>query len=167
MTNVSKISDAYEWSINRLAEALGMSRNTVSKRLRAKNVAPSRKVKGSPVYLLKDAAPALYESDGVKSSDLSDPSKMPPEMRKAWFQSENERVKLEKALAQLCDANEVAREMALMAKAVITVLDTLPDVLERDCGLQPREVAKVQAKIDDLRDQLAEKVMAVPTDEGA
>jgi hypothetical protein len=53
----------------------------------------------------------------------------------------------------------VAREFSLMAKAVVMVLETLPDVLERDCALTPAAVSRVQSVIDDLRDQMAEKVL--------
>ncbi|EGQ9818961.1 DUF1441 family protein [Vibrio parahaemolyticus] len=165
MSDISKISTAFEWSISKMAEAFGMSRNTVSKRLRAKNVPASGQVKGSKVYHLKDAAPALFESDGMGSGNEHNPDDMPPDMRKAWFQSENERVKLEKTLGQLCEAHDVAREMALMAKSTIQVLETLPDILERDCGLQPQQVSKVQAYIDDLRDQLALTVSAASEEE--
>ncbi|GAL10819.1 phage protein [Vibrio astriarenae] len=84
---------------------------------------------------------------------------MPPKDRKDWFQSENERLKFEEAEGQLCATHDVARQMSIMAKAMIQVLDTLPDILERDCGLQPREVSKVQSTIDDLRDQLAARLM--------
>lgn len=166
MTNVSKISASFYWSISKMAEAFGMSRNTVSKRLREQNVQPAGQDRGSAVYALKDAAPALFQADPTTSGALNDPNKMPPEMRKAWFQSENERLKFEKTEGLLCETSDVARNYALLAKAVIQVMETMPDVLERDCGLTPSQVAKVQASIDDLRDQIA--VMAaldVETDE--
>lgn len=165
MTDVSKISTAFEWSISKMAEALGMSRNTVSKRLREGQVQPSGRERGSPVYALKDAMPALFQPDTQQTNGLLDPNQMPPEMRKAWFQSENERLKFEKTQSQLCGADDVARNMALMAKSVIQVLETLPDVLERDCALQPRQVAKVQEAIDDLRDQLAVQVAYIEPEE--
>lgn len=142
-----------------------MSRNTVSKRLREGNVPPSRRERGSPVYALKDAMPALFQPDTVTTNGLFDPNQMPPEMRKAWYQSENERLKFEKTQGELCSADDVARNMALMAKAVIQVLETLPDVLERDCALQPTQVAKVQMAIDDLRDQLAVQAAVIDDNE--
>lgn len=45
-----------------------------------------------------------------------------------------------------------------MAKAVVQVLETLPDILERDCAMTPSAVVRVQKVIDDLRDQIAMKV---------
>lgn len=165
MSDVTPISGANDWSISRIAEALGMSRNTVSKRLRESAVKPSRKEKGSFVYALKDAMPALYKADTPQNLGLNNPDEMPPESRKAWFQSENERIKLEREIGNLLDSSEVAREFSLMAKAVIQVLDTLPDVLERDCGLTPHQVSKVQGSIDDLRDQMAMRAAIIDDDE--
>ncbi|MBM0956484.1 DUF1441 family protein, partial [Escherichia coli] len=55
--------------------------------------------------------------------------------RKAWYQSERERLKFEQETAQLIPASDVRREFAIWAKAVVQVLETLPDILERDCGL--------------------------------
>ncbi len=43
--------------------------------------------------------------------------------------------------AQLIPASDVRREFAIWAKAVVQVLETLPDILERDCGLQPAAVS--------------------------
>ncbi|MFV0576037.1 MAG: DUF1441 family protein [Vibrio sp.] len=165
MSDITPISGANDWSISRMAEALGMSRNTVSKRLRESNVKPSRKEKGNWVYALKDAMPALYKADTPQSVGINKPDEMLPADRKSWFQSENERIKLEREIGNLCDSSEVAREFSLMAKAVVQVLDTLPDVLERDCGLTPAQVSKVQSKVDDLRDQMAMKAALVDEDE--
>lgn len=78
--------------------------------------------------------------------------------RKAWYQSERERLKFEQETAQLIPASDVRREFAIWAKAVVQVLETLPDILERDCGLQPAAVSRVQSIIDDLRDQIALRV---------
>ncbi|GAB6263240.1 DUF1441 family protein [Photobacterium galatheae] len=167
MSEITQISGAFEWSISKIAESLGMSRNTVAKRLRENHVHPSRKEKGNFVYALKDAMPAIFAADSAKATGINDPDEMAPETRKAWFQSENERVKLERELGNLLDSSDVAREFSLMAKAVIQVLDTLPDVLERDCGLTPSQVSKVQGSIDDLRDQMALRAGAIEDEEDA
>jgi hypothetical protein len=60
----------------------------------------------------------------------------------------------------------VAREYSLLAKSVVMVLETLPDVLERDCAMTPSAVSRVQSIIDDLRDQLAQKVLDAEAQEG-
>lgn len=83
---------------------------------------------------------------------------MDPKSRKDWFQSENERVKLEAALSQLVPANEVHREMAMMAKSVLQVLDTWPDRLERDRGWSPHQISEAQSIVDEIRESLAAEI---------
>lgn len=90
---------------------------------------------------------------------------MSPYDRKAWYQSENERLKFEKAERQLLPIDEVAREFATLVKTVSMVLETLSDILERDCALTPTEVSSVQAIIDDLRDEMARKVQDAESEE--
>ncbi|WP_261290063.1 DUF1441 family protein, partial [Escherichia coli] len=92
-------------------------------------------------------------------------SEMDPHERKAWYQSERERLKFEQETAQLIPASDVRREFAIWAKAVVQVLETLPDILERDCGLQPAAVSRVQSIIDDLRDQIALRVTEAGADD--
>ncbi|HCR0881976.1 TPA: DUF1441 family protein, partial [Enterobacter cloacae] len=90
---------------------------------------------------------------------------MTPSDRLAHWKAENERIKFEQETGQLIPADEVAREFSLMAKAIVMVLETLPDVLERDCALTPAAVSRVQSVIDDLRDQMAQKVLDAEEEE--
>ncbi|MFD2437251.1 DUF1441 family protein [Modicisalibacter luteus] len=75
-------------------------------------------------------------------------------MRKAWYQSENERLKYEKEIRRLIPDDEFARELSTLAKTVAAGLDSLPDMLERDAGLSPEALERVQATIDTLREQM-------------
>ncbi|WP_421671041.1 DUF1441 family protein [Rahnella sp. EDr1-12] len=138
-------------NVSQLAELVGMNRNLVARRLRELEL-----VGGNSGNL------KLYEL-GLALQELLTPSmkengEMSPQERKAWYQSENERIKFEHANGELIQADEVAREFAVMAKAVVQVLETLPDILERDCALSPAIIVRVQSIIDDLRDEMARKV---------
>lgn len=79
---------------------------------------------------------------------------LPPHDRRAWYQSENERVKLERELGQLVPASDAHREMAELVKVVTAGLDGLPDILERDAGIPPEAVTRVQELADAIREQL-------------
>lgn len=136
MSNVSGIGDAYYWSVFKIAEAFGLHRDTVKKRLLAANTPVAATVRGDSVH---------------------DPSRMEPKERKDWYQSENERIKLEKEQRKLIPVDEVVIVYSSMRKAVVQVLETIPDVLERDCALTPQAVGVVQQAIDDLRYTLQEK----------
>ena len=50
---------------------------------------------------------------------------------------------------------EVAQEMGFLAKAVVQSLDTLPDILERDCALTPTQLTRVIQVIDDVKSQMS------------
>ena len=150
MSNVSGISDAYYWSVFKIAEAFGLHRDTVKKRLLAANTPVAATVRGNPVYALQHVGPALF-------SVKHEASRMEPKERKDWYQSENERIKLEKEQRKLIPVDEVVIVYSSMRKAVVQVLETIPDVLERDCALTPQAVGVVQQAIDDLRYTLQEK----------
>lgn len=159
MSDISRIGDAYNWSIAKIAEAFGIDRKTVRKKIMNAQIASAGNIRGNPVYALKDIGPVLFTPDETATTEtLHDPSRMDPKSRKDWFQSENERVKLEAALSQLVPANEVHREMAMMAKSVLQVLDTWPDRLERDRGWSPHQISEAQSIVDEIRESLAAEI---------
>ena len=75
---------------------------------------------------------------------------MEPHDRKAWYQSERERLKFEQETAQLIPADDVRKEMAIWGEIVSEELEKLPSILARDAGLKPMAVNRVQSIIDDL-----------------
>ncbi|MBE0153410.1 DUF1441 family protein [Serratia fonticola] len=162
MSNISNLGDAYNWSVAKIAEAFGLNRGTVRKRLLDANTPIADTVRGNPVYALKDVGPVLFgANEPADLDDLQNPQKMGPKDRKDWFQSENERIKLETSLKQLMPAPDAHREMSLIVKAVCQVLDTWPDVLERDRGWNPEQIGEAQSVVDEIRELLAEAVTGV------
>lgn len=161
MPEVSRLEEAFCWNITRIGDAFGLSRDTVRKRLREAGVAPSGTRNGASLYALKHVGPALFGDiiNGVGEGGV-DPDQLPPTERKAWFQSENERIRLERDLGTFVEAEEAHREMSRLAKAVVTTLDGLPDVLERDAGLPPEAIQRVQELMDATREQLYQAVIA-------
>lgn len=150
------------WSISKLAAAFDLDRRTVAKRIH--NTKPAGVERGSPVYRLKDAAAALFGSTTAAGDQVVNPNKLDPGERLAWYRSERERLSFEAEIGQLVPEADHRAELAKLAKAVLLQLETLPDVLERDCGLAPRQVALVQTKVDEARDALAEAVLAADED---
>ncbi|QKN80784.1 DUF1441 family protein [Scandinavium goeteborgense] len=142
-----------KFNVTQLAALSGAHRQTVNNRLN--NVAPSGG-NGSnlTLYSLTDILAEFMRLPAPVSGE-----DMNPQDRKAWYQSERERLKFELETAQLIPASDVRREFSSMAKAVVQVLETLPDILERDCALPPTAVVRVQTIIDDLRDQIAQRVV--------
>lgn len=146
-------------NVTQLAELVGMNRNLVARRLRDMELAGGNG-ENLKLYELGPALQALLTPSMKENGEMS------PQDRKAWYQSENERLKFEAASRELIPVEEVAREYASLAKAVVMVLETLPDILERDCALSPTAVTRVQVIIDDLRDEMARKVEESESDGG-
>lgn len=142
-------------NINQLAAITDLHRQTVASRLTNVEPAPGSNAR-LKLYSVLDILKELLNR--TTASELVDVDNMLPPDRKAWFQSERERLKFQQETSELIPAAEVSREFSSMAKAVVQVLETLPDILERDCAMTPSAVVRVQKVIDDLRDQIALKV---------
>ncbi|MDT8895469.1 DUF1441 family protein [Halomonas sp. I1] len=163
MAQINRLEEAYNWNISRLADAFGLDRGTVRRRLKEAGVVPAGTRNGVNVYALKDAGPALF-GDTMSAGGIG-PDEMPPSDRKAWYQSENERIKLEKDLRLLVPVEEAHREMSLLAKAVASGLDSLADMLERDAGLPPEAIELVEHTTDALREQMYQAIVVDDDDE--
>lgn len=138
----------FRLNINQLAAMTDLHRQTVASRLSNVPLAPGSNQKLKLYSVLDILTTLLVRADDPEQTDVN---KLLPPDRKAWFQSERERLKFEQETAQLIPSSDVDRQFSAMAKAVVQVLETLPDILERDCGLQPAAVARVQTVIDDRR----------------
>lgn len=150
---------SFKLNINQLAGITGVHRQTVAARLKNVEPAPGSNAK-LKLFQITDILTELMAP--TVSGELEE---MSPSDRLAHWRAENERIKFEQETGQLIPADEVAREFSLMAKAIVMVLETLPDVLERDCALSPAAVSRVQSVIDDLRDQMAQKVLDAEVEE--
>ncbi len=73
MSNVSGIGDAYYWSVFKIAEAFGLHRDTVKKRLLAANTPVAATVRGNPVYALQHVGPALFSVKHEAADSVHDP----------------------------------------------------------------------------------------------
>ena len=153
MGEPTNIRDAYNWNLSKIAEAFGFSRDTVRKRLRDAGVDAVTRRGNQPLYSLEDVGPALYAGRDMGGTAIS-PDEMDPKSRKDWYQSENERLKFEKDQRHLVADHEMAREMSIALKAVANGLDSLPDELERECGLPADALELVIVKIDALRESV-------------
>ncbi|MDE4007175.1 DUF1441 family protein [Glaesserella parasuis] len=136
-------------NINQIAEVTGLHRQTVSQRVAGltPSLGSNSKLK---LYSLRDLI-----LTGLTEKMSADVDSLSP----------NDRLKYERETRELIPAFEVSQEMSILAKAVVQTLETLPDILERDCGLQPKDLIRVQQVIDDIRDQMALHIQQTSEDE--
>ena len=147
----------HQYNISQIAEMFGFNRDTVRKRLKSAAVKPSGREGNADLYLLSEAGPAVFGGTG-STVDPADPNLLKPMDRKAHWQAKNEEHKYLLSTGEAVLREEAQIEMAFMAKIFIVFAETLPDLLERDCGLPPTAVSLVQAKMDDYRNTLFEQV---------
>ncbi len=147
-------------NISQLAALSGVHRQTCCGK-----AAKSTRCRGACQSNLK-----LYRVVDIVSAFLALPppvaeGEMDAHERKAWYQSERERLKFEQETAQLIPASDVRRELPSGQKRSCRCLRHYRIFLNVICGLQPAAVSRVQSIIDDLRDQIALRVTEAGADD--
>ena len=127
-------------SVAAMALEVSSTHETITKRIADAKLQPSGQRRGFPVYRLKDLLRAINQTTDGKL----DPEKLPPFERQAHFKAEIAKLNFERELARLIPAGKVEHGYAHIFKTVARVFDTLPDTLERDCGLTPATLAVVE-----------------------
>ncbi len=136
-----------------VAEILGRDRKSVAAIARPLKPTPDSS-KTRKNYTVRTLLQALGNPQDL------DVNQMTPAERRAHWQAENERLKYEAARRFLIPAEECAREFRAIARGTIMTLETLPDILERDCALSNQAVTRMVEVIDKFRDHLAVELMS-------
>ena len=140
------------FTIGQLADELGIATSTVSRRLGS--IDPVGKRGGSAVYRLKHFGVALFgKVVSIYDQDA------PPADRKAFFQSENERLRFESTAGALIPAEEVRESVAEAFKMVSERLEILTDELERDVGLDPHQIEIMRQRIRQMKSNLVSSLI--------
>lgn len=151
MSKVVNLPSGVHLSVRGFCDESGQDRETVTHRIRESGIEPSGKRGGYPVYRLRDLLKAAYTT--AEDGGL-DPDKLRPFERHAHYKAEKEKLAVEQERGELIPRIEVEQEQARIAKIVAHGLETLPDVLERDCGLAPDVVARMERHIDAVRERM-------------
>jgi hypothetical protein len=138
-------------SLRQIAEETGLDRDTVQRRIAAANAVPSGKRGGHPVYRLRDVLKAVMLKD---DDGQIDPDKLEPYQRQAHYKAELDRLKLDQETRELIPRIEVEQEQARILRVVAQTLDTLPDLVERDCGATAIQVQRIERAVDECREAL-------------
>lgn len=118
---------------------------------------PARKgAKQAKLYRLRDLIEMVFLRD--EEGNLN-PEAMDPYRRKAYYAAELDRVTLLKNSGALVPALALEQRLAEIAKTVAQFFDTLPDILERDCGATPAFLAKLEERLDRVREDLYQSVL--------
>lgn len=156
------MGEVVEWrggirlSISQIAEEFGMSRATVARRIEQAGIKNEGKRAGYPVYRVRDIVAAIAPSPANGAGEEFDPAKLLPSDRRAWYQSENERLKAEGEMGRLIPAGEVEAEMALVLSIVRRHQATFADRIERDLRPGPEVVEYIERETEAIGRELAD-----------
>ena len=101
---------------------------------------------------LADVARWRFGSQATPGDD--DPDALSAKERLDWYRGETEKRKLQKADSGLIEAAAHERALADLVKISIQWTETVPDVMEREAGLTPEQIERVQASVDRQRERL-------------
>lgn len=104
--------------------------------------------------------PAIFERVDRRGGAKRNPNEMDPKDELDYYRAQREKIKLAEDIRKMVPAADIERTTATAFKALAQTLDTLPDTLERDCGLPPDVVIAVQHAVDAARDALHDTLMA-------
>jgi len=134
--------DSLLWHATRYSDVLQLDRRVVAKALEA---IPAQTRNGVRVWHVREGMRAIFGKDKQE---------MTPREQLDYYRAQREKLKLGEEIGKVIPAAEVERIASEAFKSLALVLSTLPDALERGCGLSPDAVARAQTIIDDARESL-------------
>lgn len=152
------------FTIYALAHLFELDHRTVKKRLLAADLAPESERNGTPVYRLKEAAAYLVLRPALADGTI-DPTKLAPRELAYWEQAQHTRVRREALQGTLLPAEDCRDQLAWMAKTILPLLETLPEIAERDAGATPQQRELFETVINTVRQQIYERLTEDESDE--
>ena len=143
-----------------IAEAINVNRSKVHAAIQENHITPAGRVGSHPTYSIRAVVDALAPRAGNGAIDID---RLSPTARDAYIRSERGLVKLRAECRELIPVGEVRRSHGLIFKAVADAFDTLPDNLERDCGLPTHALVRLEKHLDDARTELRRRIEGAET----
>ena len=147
--NVTQIDDLL-WTSTRFSDVLRLDRRVVAQAL---ETVPFQTRNGHRVWHLRDGMPAIFQRVGGSDKN-NDPDQMESKDALDYYRGQREKLKFTTEIGELIPAADVERVTGIAFKSLARTLESLPDTLERDCGLDPLTVNNLQRVLDETREQL-------------
>lgn len=142
-------------SIHQFCREAKRDRENVTKKVLLMNLRSVKGPTGQPMYALGQLMEAVFfrNEKGEFDHDALDPFR-----RKAHYAGELDKLNLMTKAKDLLPRTLHEQTLAALFKVVSHFCDTLPDVLERDCGLNPAALKSVEERLDAAREDLYKTV---------
>lgn len=138
----------------KLASLLNLTEGRIAQLVR-QGVIPKA---GRALFRLADSVRAyvkyIQQTATRQDGTIADPEKLSPFLRKAHYAAERDKLKLRAEVGELIPHGDVEEGYAIIFKVVARFADTLPDIMERDCGCTSQQLAKIEERLDAMRNEL-------------
>lgn len=148
MTTENAVFDDLLWTAARYSQVLGIDIREITKRL-AKT--PHHQIGARKVWDIRDV---------LQLKGRRDPHVMEPKDALDYYRGQRERLKLAVENGEMIPAADVEQTISNAFKSLAQSLESLPDALERDCGLPPLAVIAMQPVCDAAREAMFENLVA-------
>lgn len=115
-------------------------------------------------WVLDLLAVSEWRFSGATESTEDDPEKMSPKDRLDWYRGARERTKHLEECGELMRASDFETALASAIKTIAVTLESLPDVMERDAGLDGAAVERCQIVVDRMREDLHKRLTGASAD---
>ena len=144
-------------SLHAASRIFGKPRESIRKLIAGANLQPAGEERGHALYAIRAIAELLYGPSAKRRKTVEE---MSPSEANLYWQSELRRMEAEQLAGRLVWAEDCRNEMVYLVKITTVFLETLPDVLERDAGITPEQMAALDKTIRSLREDLYQKAIA-------
>lgn len=139
-----------------LANLTGLHRDQIRGAIGRANLKPSGKAGGHPVFDLREALHALFARRGDADAAL-----LSPVERRALADARLRELELQRKRGEVVLREDVRQASSRAFSLVANACRSIPDSLERQCGLNPDMAEHVENVINEILNQLADDMEAV------
>jgi len=148
MTAQEKI-DPTQANLSRLAIYFQLGRDTIRKKLELACIIPTTTIGQAKYYSIADAATAVFGATDIYSA-ASDPDELKPSDQKDYWMAKQRELEYKQSIGTFLHQDDVRASFRALAESLSEKIQSFPDVLERDEGLEPRDVDRMIKLCDRL-----------------
>lgn len=138
-------------SVAVVAKLLDLSERRIQQLVRQGVLSKTDRGKYDLLLAVREYVRYLHQNNEPTSKD---PEEMLPKERLDWYRGTRERTNHLKEIGELVPAVEFERALAKALKTLAAQLETLPEIIERQAGLDGAAIDRVIVAVDAMRQKL-------------
>lgn len=142
-------------NISQLAAMFGMGRATVRSSIEKYCLRPAKVIKGTNHYKIAEVAQTLYGATSIKGKEGGiDPDLLGPSELKDYWMAQQKEMDFKIKIREYLSAHEVRKDYKQLQDSLKEKIQSFPDILERDEGVQPEDIERIITLCDRLMKSL-------------